>query len=176
MKKIIVLALSCALLTVSGMEISSLRQIWHENLDICIDNSRRLSEIYSQPDGFIQWKADGEWLINEEVVEEIFANQNLSESRNLFLLSTWIIKGIMTHAFGDEIWEENIRDSAIPFMESIINVYRTRVESLQNGEFKDYMNSLVHNLVLIKKYFGEVTRGYGEWAQTIQKCQQIESN
>jgi len=154
MKKIIILALICLLHPASGMEISSLRQIRHENSDTYADNSMRLAEIYSQPDGFTQWRADCEWLMSEEVVEGIFADQVII-SKNLGLLSVWITKVTVTHAF-DEIWAEDIRDSAIPLMEQMINVYQVKTSTLQDGDFKTSINSLINDLIHIKKYFDEV--------------------
>jgi hypothetical protein len=132
----------------------ALQNIWDEDLDKYCDNYMRF-EIYSQPAGFKQWKTDGEWLMSHEFVEELIAGQGEPKTMNATLLGAWIGKGRYTRAFGEGVWEEGIRDSAIPFMERMIELYQAKVNLLQDGDFKTYMLSVIEDLMYIKRDFGE---------------------
>lgn len=152
--------IAMALLICSATESKGLKALWQNGVGVTDESYQRFRELYASPDGFIQWKADGEWLMSDEFMADFIAEGCDPNSRSFNLKRYWVGEGLGTAGFDnvlDSEWPEENRDAAIPFVKTMIAFYRAYIPQIPDGPVKTELVNTIENLKRLESYFQYIT-------------------
>lgn len=128
--------------------------------DITKDNFRPAYSVYIQKNGFIYWKADGEYLMSDGFVHNLLSEIQNSKSMYVDMINNWISSAMISASFDrafDCLWHEKTRDLAPSFLDIMINCYNNYLKECPNETIKDKMIEIIEDLDYIKEEFFFVT-------------------
>lgn len=101
-----------------------LQNIWSKNAVERQKNLQKLTRIYKSNIGFLQWKRDGEYLMSDRFMNELFISNANRRSRAVNLIDGWLGAALISSSFDRGYCDWLERDEAIPFVKEMIVFYK----------------------------------------------------